>query len=289
MAVRVNLKEKNMKKFKVGLQLYGVREAMNSDFEGTLRAVSEMGYEYVEFAGYFGRSSEEIKSLLEKYGLKCVSVHQRIDFFDENPDEKAEFLKNFGVKYSIIPWYGKEKLAGTPDWDDTVKNFKKASKLLKEHGMMLGYHNHDFEFNTFDGKYLHDYIFEAAGEDNIFPELDTCWVHYAGIRPEEKILEFSGRVPILHLKDFVCKALGSGPVYDLIGSDGKNIGSSKEENGFEFRPLGQGIQNFKAILEAAEKAGTEIVIVEQDKCYGEMSELEAARLSREYLKEAFGL
>ena len=277
-----------MKKFKVGIQLYGVRGKMAEDFEATLRAVSEMGYEYVEFAGYFGKSAEEIKSLLDKYGLKCISVHQSVDFFDEEPDAKAEFLKTFGVKYSVIPWYSKDKLYGTDEWDNTLCTFKAAAEVLARHGMLLGYHNHDFEFEMRDGKYLHDHLFEAIDKDLIFPEFDTCWVHYAGIRPEEKIREFSGRVPVIHLKDFVCKALGAGPVYDLIGSDGKNIGTSREENGFEFRPLGMGIQNFKTILRAAEEAGCEYVIVEQDQTY-DTPELEAARISREYLRREFGL
>ena len=79
-----------MKKFNVGLQLYGVRNSMKEDFEGTLKAVSEMGYEYVEFAGYYGKTSDEIKDLLNKYGLKCVSVHQVIDIFDE----KSTLWKN---------------------------------------------------------------------------------------------------------------------------------------------------------------------------------------------------
>ena len=65
-----------MKQFKVGIQLYGVRNSMKEDFEGTLKKLADMGYEYVEFAGYFGRSAEEIKAILDELGLKCVSVHQ---------------------------------------------------------------------------------------------------------------------------------------------------------------------------------------------------------------------
>ena len=61
-----------------------------------------------------------------------------------------------------------------------------------------------------------------------------------------------------------------------------------QENGFEFRPLGMGIQNFKTILRAAEEAGCEYVIVEQDQTY-DTPELEAARISREYLRREFGL
>ena len=112
---------------------------------------------------------------------------------------------------------------------------------------MLGYHNHDFEFNRYEGKYLHDYIFEAVPADRIEPELDTCWVHYAGIRPEQKIRQFSGRVHLVHLKDFVCKKLGGGPVYELIDANGKSMKGSREDNGFEFCPLGQGLYTVREV------------------------------------------
>ena len=79
-----------MKKFKVGIQLYGVRKSMEADFEGTLKAIADMGYEYVEFAGYFDHTAEEIKAILDKYGLKCMSVHQGLSFYDENPDKFNE-------------------------------------------------------------------------------------------------------------------------------------------------------------------------------------------------------
>ena len=279
-----------MKKFNVGIQLFGVRDAMAADFEGTLKALSEMGYEYVEFAGYYNKSSEEIKALLDKYNLKSISVHQVLSFFDDDPQGKVDFLKGFGVKYVVVPWHDVSKLAGSEGWAETVRDFNEKAELFAKNGMVLGYHNHDFEFETFEGKYLHDYIMEAIPEGKIVPELDTCWVHYAGINPAEKIRQFSGKVPVVHLKDFVCKNLGSGPVYDLIGKSGETaVKASREDNGFEFRPLGMGRQNFAEILAACEECGTETVIVEQDKTYGGMTELEAAKISRDYLKNTFGI
>ena len=136
---------------------------------------------------------------------------------------------------------------------------------------------------------LNIFSFQVLVAYLIDPEFDTCWVHYAGIDPVDKIREFSGRVEIVHLKDFVCKRLAGGPTYDLIDKDGKPIKTSREDNEFEFRPLGQGRQNFEAILAACEECGTEYVIVEQDKVYGNMTELEAAKLSRDYLKNTFGI
>ena len=275
-----------MKKFKVGIQLYGLRNAMAADFEGTLKAVADLGYEYVEFAGYYDHTAEEIKALLEKYNLKCISVHQGVSFYDEDPDAAAEFLKTFGVKYSVIPWYEKSKLAGSAEWDETVARFNKAAEVLAKHGMRLGYHNHDFEFEKYEGKYHHDYLFEAVPA--MYPELDTCWVHYAGLDPAEKIREFAGKVEIVHLKDFVAKRLAGGPAYALIDANGNEIKTTREDNGFAFRPLGQGRQDFAKILEACEESGTEVVIVEQDQTY-ELTELEAAKIARDYLRDTFGL
>lgn len=278
-----------MKKFNVGLQLYSVKNAMKEDFYGTLKAVRDMGYEYVEFAGYHDKSAEEIKAALDELSLKCVSVHQGLDFYNDDPIAAIKFLKTFGVKYSVIPWYSIENLYGTPNWEDTKKRFAYIADLLYDNGMKLGYHNHDFEFSVADGKYLEEYILEAVPEEKLEPELDTCWVKYAGVSPVEMINKYKGRVTLVHLKDFTCKKLAAGPAYDLIGTDGKDIGARRADNGFEFRPLGCGMQDFGPILEACEACGTETVIVEQDAPTMGLNELESVKRSREFLKNNFGI
>lgn len=273
-----------MKKFNVGIQLYGVRNALAEDFEGTLKKLKEMGYDYVEFAGYYGKTSEELKEILAKYDLKCVSVHQGLDFYKDDVQAGIDYLKGFGVKYSIIPWF--QELANTDKWPESVALMKKIGKALKENGMKLGYHNHDFEFKKKDGKYLHDYIFDDVGLDLIFPELDTCWVHYAGIDPVTKIHEFKGLMPVIHLKDFDCKQLGGGPAYDLIDKDGNPMNvPSQADNEFRLLPLGEGRQDMKKILEACEECGVETLIVEQDKPSNGLSEMECAKISRDYLRK----
>ena len=118
-----------MKKFKVGLQLYSVRDAMEKDMDATLKAVKEMGYDYVEFAGYFGKTAEEVKALLDKYELKAISVHQATDLFEKEGKAAVDYLNTIGVEYSAIPWYDKNELYN--NWDETVKKFAEVSKLLK--------------------------------------------------------------------------------------------------------------------------------------------------------------
>lgn len=278
-----------MKKFNVGLQLFSVRESMKEDFYGTLKAVRDMGYEYVEFAGYHGKSAEEIKAILDELGLKCISVHQGLDFYNDDPKAAVKFLKTFGVKYNVIPWYPITDLYGSPKWEETVARFNKIADLLAENGMKLGYHNHDWEFSLADGKYIEEHILDSIPEEKIEPELDTCWVKYAGVSPVEMINKYKGRVTLVHLKDFTCKKLAAGPAYDLIGTDGSAIGQKRADNGFEFRPLGDGMQEFAPILEACEACGTDTVIVEQDSPSLGLTELESVKRSREYLKNTFGI
>lgn len=273
-----------MKKFKVGLQLFSVREAMAEDFEGTLQKVKDMGYDYVEFAGFFEKSADEVKAILDKIGLTAISVHQGNQLFVEQGKAAIDYLAKIGAKFCAIPWYNINNWL--EDWDGTIKAFTEFSEALKEAGIKLCYHNHDFELtNDIDGVHLLDKLYATLSTDIIDPEFDTCWVHYAGENPTEYIEKYSGRVEIVHLKDFVCTKLADGPVYHLIDKNGKadNKTASKEETGFKFVPLGTGRQDFPAILAACEKSGTEYVIVEQDQSL-DRDPLEAAKISREYLK-----
>ena len=186
------------------------------------------------------------------------------------------------MKYVVIPWYDKRKLEDDAAWADVAAKFNAASALLQANGMQLLYHNHDFEYKKLpDGRYIHDRI--MADVQGLDPEFDTCWVHYAGIDPTTVIKDYKGRVNVVHLKDFACTKLGGGPVYALIDENGKAQGGGNQaESGFEFRPLGMGLQNFPAILEACEASGTEYVIVEQDNSK-DLPPMEAIEISRKYL------
>ena len=275
-----------MKQFEVGLQLYSVRDQMEKDMEGTLKAVKEMGYDYVETAGYFGKSAEEIRALLDKYGLTCISVHQTLDFYETKGQAGVDFIKTLGAEFSAIPWYDKSKLPGSPVWEETKALFVRSGELLKKNGIDMCYHNHDFEFETVDGKYKYDIMMEEISREIFKPEFDTCWVRYAGEDPCKYIRSFAGNVRILHLKDFTCKGAVKGAVYELI-ENGK-VTKSREENLFLFKPVGQGVVNFDNVLSAAEDAGIEYLIVEQDRTY-DTPALEAVKQSREFLKNTYGI
>lgn len=272
-----------MKKFKVGIQLYSVRDEMEKDMDATLKAIAEMGYDCVEFAGFFDKSAEEVKAMLDKYGLEAISVHQGSGPWIENGQAAIDYLKEIGVKYCAIPHYSIDKFKDPDGFKEAMKEFTDFGIALKDNGIQLLYHNHDFEFTKVDGEYIYDKIFASVPADVLRPEMDVCWIHYAGINPCDYIEKYDG-MKILHLKDFVCKNLGGGPVYALIDDKGgEATQASNDDPGFMFKPVGYGIQNFEDILKSAEKAGIECVIVEQDG-HDERSSMEDAKLSREYLK-----
>lgn len=274
-----------MKNFKVGLQLYSVREDMEKDMEATLKKVKEIGYDYVEFAGYFGHTAEQVREWLDKYGLTCVSVHQGYEVFLENEQAEIDYLKTIGAKFCAVPWMGVDKHKGSENFEQTVADFKKVGTALKNAGIQMLYHNHDFEFGRYEDKFLLDWLYESLPADLLQTEVDTCWVRYAGYDPAEYLCKYTGRSPVVHLKDFICKNFNAGAVYALIDNSGNddNKPKSKDEAGFEFRPVGHGVQDIPAILQASEEAGADIVIVEQDQS-NDRPAMEAVKMSREYLK-----
>ena len=88
-----------MKKFKIGLQLYSIRENVEKDMDAALKAVKEMGYDCVEFAGFFGKSAEEVRAMLDKYGLEAISVHQTAEPWLKEGQKAIDYLKTDGVKF----------------------------------------------------------------------------------------------------------------------------------------------------------------------------------------------
>ena len=268
-----------MKDFKVALQLYSVRDEMAKDMDATLKAVKEMGYDYVEFAGYFGKSAEEVRAILDKYNLNCISVHQGYETFLDEPQKSVDYLKTIGTKYCAVG-VRENMLKGHAELAETADKITQIATLLKENGIQMMYHNHDYEFHKYEGKFLLDRLYESVPADLLQPQIDTCLVSYAGYDPCEYIAKYAGRIEVLHLKDFAGRKLAQVPVFALDGNAEK---AQNGDDGFEFRPVGHGIQDFPAILDAAGKAGIGCVIVEQDE-WPTATSLESAKQSREYLK-----
>lgn len=277
-----------MKKFPVAVQLYSVRDNMAEDFEGTLRKVKELGYEGVEFAGLFDKSADEVKTLVDEIGLTPISAHVPYADMADNAEKVLSDYVKIGCKFVVIPYMTEEYRPGAEKFDELIENIKIIGAKAKELGMTLLYHNHDFEFVKIGDEYGLDVLYASVDEDIFKTEIDTCWVNVGGENPAEYILKYSGRSPVVHLKDFVINGEQKGSLYKLIGIDEEETTENSEE-GFAFRPVGYGCQDFKAILEASEKAGAEWVVVEQDEATMGKTPIESIEMSRNYLKDNFGI
>ena len=269
-----------MKKYKIGLQIYTIKPIAVENMDKALKEVAEMGYDTVEFAGYYDHTAEEIKEMLDKYGLESPSVHQHINIFEEQGQAAVDFQKKLGVKYSVIPGCGPENYETQEAWEATKERFLNASKLLKENGTELYYHNHTYEFEPVGDKLHYDRIFEEVGLENIKPQIDTCWAYYAGMDICELLRKYKGNVKVLHLKDFACANIPAD--YDY--AEGTHLAKSRDENGFIQKPVGDGVIKLKEIIETAKECGTEYFIVEMD-ASEEMPRMDAVRKSIENLRK----
>lgn len=266
----------------IGLQLYTIRDAMAKDFEGSLKYVSELGYDGVEFAGIFGKSAEEVKALCEKYNLNPISAHVSLVEMETVPDTFEKYAK-IGCKYIVVPYLPVEDRPNGDDYDALVTKIATLAQKAKDAGLKLLYHNHDFEFvKLSDGTFFLDKLYELVPADLLETELDTCWVNVAGENPCEYLKKYSGRANVVHLKDFYKKGHKVEGMYELIGI--KPTESAASEEAFGFRPVGYGMQNIPAIIDASKDAGAQWLIVEQDRPTTDKAPLDEIKLSREYLK-----
>ena len=276
----------------VAIQLYSLRDDLAKDFKGTLKTVKEMGYDGVEFAGLYDHDPKEVKAMCDELGVVPISAHVTTDEYlcDEGGVPAVlDRWQTVGVKYVVIPYLVEDRRPGAARWKgEDVKNpkydlMKAVGEGAIERGMQLLYHNHDFEFkNKVDGKYMLEVLYDSFTPELLASELDTCWVNVGGEVPADYIKKFTGRAPVVHLKDF--HMTGSLPkhLYALIGIDEEE--SQAEENTFEFRPVGHGLQDMPAILASSIEAGAKWVVVEQDDPTPGTTPLECAAKSISYLK-----
>jgi len=194
----------------IAVQLYSVRNAINSDAAGALKKIRKMGYMGVEFAGFYGMAADEMAALLKETGLKPVSSHVSMGELRDNFEETVEYHKTIGCVNITVPQY-------TFHCMGCVKSFAAEMSGLAEdlqpHGIRLHYHNHEQEFEKLDGKYILDHIMELA--PGIGMELDLCWCYVGGQDVGEYISLHKDRISLVHFKD--CARKGEQIIHGHVG------------------------------------------------------------------------
>ncbi|MBC7329474.1 sugar phosphate isomerase/epimerase [bacterium] len=194
-----------MSKPRIALQLYSVRDDCQREWEKTIEAVAKMGYEGVELAGYYDRSAEEWRKLLDSLGLVVAGAHIPLDsLLGDEFKKTVEFHKILGNKNLIVPWIPPEKFSTKEAILETAKLFNELAEKLKAEGMRTGYHNHSAEFQRIDGEMIWDIFFGATSPDVIM-QLDTGNAMHGGVSADEVIefiRKYPGRAITVHLKEY---------------------------------------------------------------------------------------
>ncbi|MFD3393334.1 TIM barrel protein [Aquirufa sp. OSTEICH-129V] len=250
----------------VGVQLYSVRDEMRKDPQGTLNALAEMGYKYVEHANYinrkfYGWEAKEFKKRLDDLGIKMPSGHTVMGkaHWDNAKNDFTDLWK-YTVEDAAI--MGQE-LVISPSIDMGIRKdknlllkymeiFNKSGELCQKSGMRFGYHNHDFEFSEkLDGELLYDIMLNNTDPTLVAQQLDIGNMINGGGVPSEVMKKFPGRFVSMHVKDEVPSAAG--------------------HEKFESTVLGKGSGQIdvKALVKLGDKeGGTKHFIIEQESYQG---------------------
>ncbi len=185
----------------IGLQLYTVRSVLENDFSGTMKQVAEIGYDEVEFAGYYDRSPEEIGTMLDDLGLSAPAAHVPLQQIREAPDDLIQTAQAIGHDYLVCPYLREADRDGIDAYRQRAKDFSAFGKRCTDAGIQFAYHNHDFEFQEMDGTLPFEVLLEETTPEHVKMELDLYWVVAAGHEPIDYVKQNPERYPLCHVKD----------------------------------------------------------------------------------------
>jgi sugar phosphate isomerase/epimerase len=235
-----------MKIQQVAVQLYTLRDFIKTpaDIAATLKKVRKLGYQAVQVSAMGPIEESELLKMLEGEGLVLCATHEDAAMILNEPHAVVERLKKLNCKYTAYPFPRGIDFADETQIHALAKKLDAAGAVLREAGQVLTYHNHAIEFVKFGDKLALEIIYGETDPQNLQAEIDTYWIQYGGGSPVEWCQRLAGRLPLLHMKDYMFM----------------------KENKHEMAEIGEGNLDWKAIIAASEKSGCEWFIVEQDYC-----------------------
>lgn len=223
---------------RIGIQLYTVRDRMAEDVPGTLQRIAEIGYNEVEFAGYFGHAPAEVRGFIDDLGLKSPSVHISLDDIRGAAEQTIETGQILGNDYLALGWLAPEERTSLDDYRAHIDLVAGFAEQCRDAGLQFAWHNHDFEFEDLEGQRPMDMILDATDADLVQVELDLYWITKAGKDPFAYFERYPGRFPLCHVKDM---------------ADDSSMAD-----------VGDGNIDFAGIFAASEAAGLKHYYVERD-------------------------
>lgn len=183
-----------------GLQLYTARKEMALDLSGTLARIASIGYDEVEFAGYFGMSAAAIDTALRAAGLEAPAAHIGMAEIDRDWQRTVAFASTVGHRYLNFAWVPDEH-RNVDGYKRLAERFNRAGETALRAGVRLGYHNYTYDFTRSGDGFLYDVMLRETDPRYVTMQMDVYWLVDAGQDPLAYLARHPGRYHSLHLKD----------------------------------------------------------------------------------------
>lgn len=223
----------------IGMHLYTMRSVLETDFEGTLEQLADIGYATVGVSGRFGRNATQIREVLDDVGLKAALEHVGYGIVAGSGLQQAiADVHTLGGEWVVVPSLPTEM--HTPaGYREAAAAMNRAGRVARESGLgPVLFHNHDADHRVVDGEVLYDILLNETDPEYVGFELDVYWAAKGGADPRRLFVTEGPRFPALHVKDMA-------------------------PNG-DFADVGSGVLDFAEMFETAHRGGVRQWLVEHD-------------------------
>lgn len=274
-----------MHNVKIGAPLYILRDECEKDLFSVLEKLKALGFEGIEFLGFFGKTPGDIRKKLKELDLAAVGNHVDYYEFVKDPDKTIAIHKEIGCRFITVNGLPKEKFSDEAALSRYYEDVSMIGKRCKEQEIILLYHNHDRELTYKTGdKYFLEEILDHVPAENLSFEPDLGWMAVGGAKPEYFLEKYRERCPIIHLKDYYAEDTAKiGNVSELNGRKG-----DKEHSFFEFRPTGYGILNIPALMNKVMACGPGWILADHDLAYERDSYFDL-KISLDYIRNLLAM
>lgn len=232
---------------------------MARDFDRTLAAVRAIGYTDVELLwsfGNFGRTPTQVKTALDREGLRAPSAHLSPAAVLVGWERRLETAKMLGHEYLIVPSFTTDTSRTLDDWREWADRFDTAGAVARRMGVWLAFHNEPDHMKPIDGQVPYDLFVERTDPSVVRHQLDVGNMALGGGDPMRYLARYRDRYWSFHLKDVVADRSGD-------------------------TELGAGVLDLKGIVAAIPDIDRKPCFVEQE---GSADSLASARKNFEFLR-----
>jgi sugar phosphate isomerase/epimerase len=238
-------------RFSVGLEIYSLRGDAGTDLPATLAMIRKFGFTEVEVSALYGRNAAEFRRLLDNNGLKATSMMAEYGHLAKAVSSVADDAHTLGAEYVVcgtLPH--KKKHLTVEDCTPAGENLNRWGETLANSGLHCCYHTHGIEFDSAPGGTVFDTLAKRCDPKFANFEMDIFWIVYARQDPAKLLHKYPGRFPLMHVKDLRKDTpLGGSP------------GDVLEEASV---PLGKGLVDIPATLQAARETGVRHYYIEDE-------------------------